>query len=342
MKLDCFANLIGITDKDCDCFDSSGKSYNVAESTTGYYLTDQLDINIAKFADDCDTASDMFDQMNKAIERGGKQMLAELTNALRSTRMRKPSGIRQDIGTRSQPNINETAGAANGVRWQCIGREGVYAFIRSVEVRAQAASSGRSLTVLNSNGEVLKTVSFDAANGMVEVEVNLWIPLWHNDDTTLEYYIVHDADQPQHNKANCGCSGAAVQYKKFITTQGVSTTGSTTDFDSYNTTSSAWGTVVIADFDCPVEKALCDFATEDVKDVLGATWVSKAAIILAEQLIHRNQLDEYSLLSVELLTAKLDQLEEEYNKGINWLAQHTSYPACMPCKAGSQKKTIRL
>jgi hypothetical protein len=342
MKLDCFTNLIGITDKDCECYDASGKAYNVTESTTGYYLTDQLDINIAALSDDCDSATDMFDQMNGAIERGAKEMLAELTHELRAKRMRNPSGARQDIGTRSNPNINETAATYNGVRWQCIGREGVYAYIRQVEIRVKTSSTSNKLSIFNNRGDIIKSVSFNASTGLNTIDVGVWLPLWSTEDTRLDYYIVHNADQPNHNKADCGCGGARSMYKKYIHTNGVQSSSSPTDPDGYSTTSSAWGTVVIADFDCPVEKALCDLATEDVKDVLGATWVSKAAMVLAEQLIHRNQIDQYSLLSMELLTAKLDQLEEEYNKGIKWLAEHATYPACMPCKAGSQRKGILL
>lgn len=342
MKFDCLENLFGLTDKECACHEvPDDKAYNITESTSGEYLTDYIDIDVAA-NDDCDTASDLFDDMNRAVTKASKITLDELTNLLDKTRKRMPRFARiNKVGTRTKANINETPASLNGVRWEVRNSPGVYARVRSIEINVKTGTTAL-VQIYNSLGERLYSESHAVTAGWNTISVNTLLSLFHNEEQPFYYYIVHQNTVTTYdNKADCGCGGANATLKRYVQISGVQSTDAS-DPEAYSVTSSAWGTVIDVELDCSVERAFCDHASDEVQGVLARTILWRAAQWIAEEQLTRTQIGKSTILPAEQLNAKFQQAQEEYTKGLNWLANHNFYPPCLPCKSGFERRGIKL
>ena len=345
MNFDCFPNLIGLTDKECPCHEipAAGKK-NITTSTSGEFITDYIDINVAA-VQDCDTATDMFDQMEKARSKAEKILLSDLQESLRRRYTSTPQKFVNEVGTKvNQSSITETELPTAGMKWSCKAPEGVYARIISVDLRTGTTQDRKLLYVIDSTGAILfQSQELDLeANVTKTVDVNLRVPLFWNESETLEYYIVCDATDMYKTKASCGCGGHASKHKAFFTPTGTKPNFSAILTENYQNSASAWGVTAKVEIECPLDEGICDSSTAEDQEVIARTWAWRAAQWIAEDKLKNNDIGKYTLLSTEGLVALVNQASEEYETGLQWLVNNMAKPACMKCKPGAFKAPIRI
>lgn len=333
---ECLPNLVGITDIECACTEvPQGKEYNITESETGYFLTDFIDLKIANI--NCDTANDLFDRMNKFVQKGFDDFAVMLMDEARKRSMMNQN-LKPFSGWLGGSNpfvTDEDFGRWQGVVFRSKEIEATSLRVRKIRIKLKKNTLQPSNFIIVDNfGNRHHTSTLPASSNLVlEADVNITLPLYDNDSSELTYYFLHDVVDFQHNKPDCGCGGTrARRYKNFVSMNGTRTDNQADAHLDHTSSTSAFGLMIDCEMQCSFQDIFCSMTTEQRKQY-GVGVLRKATINAVEWLLTRSEVNQFTLLGSEQLEgiAKLSQIEAE--KASEWLLSDINLSPCYTCGA---------
>lgn len=328
----CHPNLYGITDEECNCAAIPvDKTYNVSTSTSGYFLTDFIDLKVA--TQDCDSASDTFDRMNKQTEKGQHDFSQLLKAEIEKRNTKNPAYLTYSgtMGLTSTFVVN-TSQAWNGISWKVKNVLGGSALVKSVSIIVKSGEDDIRFLIKDSKGNTHfeKTDVNATVGNKASFDVNVRLPLYDEEDGELTYYFVHSAAGVQQTKADCGCGGEPAQrFKRYVEMNGTKTASSNA-YENHTSTSSAGGVTIKSEMSCTNDYALCQMDEEQRKEYAKGV-LYMAARNMAEWVMTRQDINVYTILDVSGLASVAQNGQIEAENSAKWLATNVLFDPCYVC-----------
>src|SRR5690625_32345 len=220
MKLDvCFSDVIGITERDCSCFEEKPNDWN--KSLSGLYI-DDLAVGIPLKAvgamKDCGDGS-VWDLMDKARKSGVSHFLTDFVIAIEATNLKSFQGFTGAFGNykkshnRALNNLKKWA----YVKFSPVRKKGVVWTINQLcvffetddPVEVFLYSSDDMSTEIDS-WEIEPNAKKETC---ITLDEPLVLPLEKN-GRAIDYYFVFDTDEnkPRNIVFDCGCGGRSTLY----------------------------------------------------------------------------------------------------------------------------------
>lgn len=344
--LDCYPTLVGLTDIECPCDTiPQDKKYNVSESITGWYLTDLVSINVGK-VQRCDEASDLFDNMRKALVKGATKVEGSYSTAISSIYQKAIPSYKGVLGT-STENETGTAHPFGGIEIKCHQRyaggcnqgiEGAEMIVNKIYHRTKQAQN-LNFKIMRSDGvEMWKQLNVAVLpNTRNEIEVGITLPLYWDENESLSYYVLSNDQNPLYNIPTCNCGGnVAKRYKKYSSIYGSCENAS----GDYVQDRFAYGIQVDCEMSCTTKNALCNIPWEHQKQ-LAVALLSAGGCEFIDWALSRNDPNAATYYDRENLMQTHMKLTNDMNTAIEWLASNAELGECFVCgQAGFGVKSI--
>lgn len=220
---DCFQTIIGLSDRDCDCFsvgrpdDTPGPAYN--ESLSGLFVTDLLPEEEIKGLESCDKT--IWDVLIKARETAIKDFRATLAATMGQRYKLKYDTYKGFVGSDKYSDSLTSTYTYAGVRIRTAGIRSGYLKITRIMTMFSAVGTV-TVTIYKARviDEAAKTyalevvvpaLSLTTANGRAINTVNIELPLLSDFSDGQDYIVAYEysgANKPKLNKVYCQpCSG---------------------------------------------------------------------------------------------------------------------------------------
>lgn len=353
---DCLDGIVGLSDRDCPCFDDEeGRPVDWNSSTSGYYITDAdhgspLPEELFQ-TKDC-SGSSIWAMLLSARDKAIRDIRTDLRAALYrdyTNRFKKFSGwIAEDKKSSVITSLDNLVGIeldpGKDIRGGCItisrialGMNGV----GSIDVMVYS-SDDLSAPVHTENIATL-------ANAFAEstLVTPLALPLSSETCDRIMYYLVYDpgALKPLNNRIDCGCAKKPEWYK-FLKGEGIKT--GDLENDSLSRSKYAYGLRIDATLECKDLQWICDapqFGEFDAMDVFARAIQCKAAIILEEELAGSTRINRATMTRREERGTDQKQRRQDYVNYISWIAENVPKDindcfTCNPKSARIQKRSI--
>lgn len=348
--LNCLTTIVGLTDRDCNCFeDARPEGYNASDS--GYYLTDPehgIDMLPGLFETaDCGDGS-VWDVLTKARNTAILDFESDLGATIYNSYAQRFSGWSGIIGKTTWSGLISQTKSVMGLRWHTYGHRGSKAVVKRIGIGIDQSATV-TVRVLNSEFEQVATASIEAvANEITYVDVEaLTLDLY--DEQRLNgraiYYFLYDLPsgaRPINNTVNCcGRKPAWMQYMDIDGIKG------TTDETLRGANSDCNGLSIDAFIQCSPLSWVCkEDALEgfQINLVVARTIQFRAAAKLIQKILDSPNTSYYTLLNREALYGKRNHLNKRYEENIQWLAANapTNETDCLKCRDNKLKKASIL
>ena len=356
LNYDCFTNIIGLSEIDCDCFDSN---LNWDESYSGLFLdkAEGISLRMVDAVKDCENEDNIWLIMNTARDNAIRQFVSDTNLRLLQKYQLARSNFYGMIGRQDfkrERVINHTYA---GVRFATANVVGGWMKVKNITTIFSGIGT-RQLFIYNNLNELLYTIDIDTINGKKTNTVDITLPLWNIRTHTLEYYFVYAVDatnQCKNNDLNCSsCSGIVYAFdmdhpyyhSRSNKLAGWSKwsmvgewSGDTLDFSDVCTfaDNNMNGLSIEVDFYCDLSKQYC-FDTPDINDpifisVAFAIWHLSAHNTIL-RIIGSPNVNRYTMLGTEALQNYMNKHLTDYNNLIEWLIKNadTSNTDCIACR----------
>lgn len=349
MSLTCLEGLVGLSDRDCPCFET-GRPASYNESDTGYYLTDPeygFPLQEAVFAgQDCSEGS-VWDMLDKARDRATRDFQTDLTAALYENRTSAFSVFAGLIGKEESSMARTLDGTYQGLIITPKPVKGGTLTIRRIglaidsteDVTIRIYSTADLTTPIHSAlvSATASTLSFQTLISPIE------LPLYDDSVGTLRYYIVYESPSfaPLNNKLTC--CGKRPGWMAYMDVRGYSAdnlTGKTGD-------SFTNGIILDAHLACSSTAWLCDMDEVegyDVKSVVGRAIQMKGAVKIISEILKSGNINIYTMSNREAMYADMKRLQRMYENQVTWLSQNvpTSVSDCFRCQTNIKRASILI
>lgn len=359
--LDCLINLVGLTDKDCNCFDESKpaefEALNVSE--TGYYLTDEdygLPLLESIFAgNDCGDGSvwdvlvksrlaainSVYTDLQAAILKYYDKAIQPFSGLIGKARSTSTRTITSAFaGHLIQPRpIKDAAFVVKHV-WLGVNQAGPItvtfdsndpdftAYSQVLTVTTPGVFQKFALTTPQSLDLYSKNVQDDAFGCGLRYTVS---------------YPISGGLKPLNNVFKC--CGDDPQYKKYMNVGGFEGDSVDTVLDNcgYSCNGNANGLVLDGYMTCDNLQWLCELEElngYDIRDVLARSIQYKATVLLAQHILDSTEINYWTTLNREALYGKRNHAKTRFDALMDWIAQNLpSYATgCYTCKPASIRR----
>lgn len=366
--LDCLTNLVGLTDKDCECYSGSKPDGfdSLNETESGYYLTDEdygfpiLDSIYA--AVDCGDANSVYSVLQRARTAAINSIYTDLQAALlqfwdkavkpfsglvgqrRSTTTRTPSA--STVGQLWQPNpIKDASFMVAGI-WIGVSQAGA--------VEVTISSNDPDFDTVSQTFTVTTAGKFQYFTFTNPVE----LPLYSKNTVSgnccgtcgLRYtisYVPANGVKFLDNKFSC-CGGHNTEWKQYITAKGFETN----DLDSLledcteSTNSMAQGLAVDGYLACDNLQWLCELKElngKDLRDVLARAIQFRSTVFMAQHVLDSPEINQWTTLNREALYGKRNHAQKRFDEYMLWIAENVpvGMTGCYKCKPSKiQRRTF--
>lgn len=357
--LDCLTNLVGLTDKECSCFDDSQPADfdEINASETGYFLTDEdygLPLLSAVYsAIDCGDGATVFSVLQKARAAALKSIYTDLQAAMlnfydRAVRpfygligQRKANGSRtvtnQTVGQLWRPNhIKDASFVASGI-WLGATQAG------SIEIKISSNDPDFD--------EYTQTVDYTTAGRFQYFALTTaqTLPFYSRNtdgagcasDCGLQYaisYVLPSGAKPLDNVYSC-CGNRNTEWKQYMTAGGFETSDLATLIESCNTTRNgyAMGLAVDGYLTCDNLQWLCELEElngYELRDVLARAIQFSATVYLAQHILDSSNINFWTVLNRESLYGKRNHAKKKFDDYMLWIAENVppGMTGCYKCK----------
>lgn len=344
MATACLDTLVGLTDKDCDCF-SSGRPATYNTSDSGYYLTDHeygFPMQEAVF-NHTDCADDIWTKMEAAKDKAVEIVKSDLRRGLVGSRSSRVGSWKGSVGKTKQDAYENTVYDTLGLQMAPKRLRDASFVITAIRIGLNESKTF-NLTI-RSNDPDFSTItqSITSVAGQwttITPGSAITLPLFSEVENELYYFFEYapGTARPFNNELMCGCSGEG--WKKYMRfgSYGVNS-GST--FDNYGiyTGQAAYGLILEGYVDCAQLDWMCRLEQMNgynVRDVIARCIQFKGAIQLIMGVVESGRVSKYSVLADEGLIAKAQHLQSLYEQNIAWVVQNLpdNLSACFGCHKG--------
>lgn len=356
--LDCLQNLVGLSDKSCDCYNGTKPAdfddLNVSE--TGYYLTDEdnglpmLDSIYAGI--DCGDANNIWSVLQRARNFAINGIYTDLQAAILQQYDRTVDAFSGQIGQRKSSSYRNIAQAYAGHLFQPVNIKDASFVLTHIWLGAN--TTGDVEISFSSNdpdfSAASQTVTIATAGVFQKFDItNVVFPLWSKNvqydsctDCSLRYaisYPVASGFKPMDNAFSC--CGANHKWKRYASVGGFQTDDleALVDNCGYNCNNSANGMILEGYFTCDNLQWLCELEElggYDIRDVLARTMQFKATVYLTNHILNSTEINYWTTLNREALYGKRNHADKRYKDNIMWMAANMPNNAtgCYKCKPG--------
>ena len=348
MALDCLDTLVGLTDKDCDCF-TTDRPVNYNTSDSGFYLTDPeygFPTQQAVF-ENTPCEDGFWDAMTDARTKAIQSFKTDLRSELSRIREKTFPVWEGYIGKIKWNTYNRNALDTAGVQLRPIRRKHGFIQVNKIFVGLDT-SQDITLTVKSTDPSfVEQSYTITAtADTFVEHEIvgGLRLPMYRKGLDELHYFFEFERDGAQALNNELWCCGGR-QWMQYVKAGGYQFNQSDISrFDRYGLYNNQYanGLALDVQFECDDLDWLCDLTSVngyDLRDVTARCIQFKAAINLIAYVLDSGKVNRYSVLESDRLTAKAGHLNEMYQDNIYWLVQNlpASITGCWGCKKHEPK-----
>ena len=372
MNVACYQTAIGLSQKECGCFDAPA-AYNTSDS--GLFLDELEPLNALGGYDDCSGTS-IWAMMDRAKTQGIHAFLSDTDALMKQHGKLKRETFKGIIGETYHRETVSTSATYAGMRIRCARvKSGV---LRIKKIGTIFSATGTvAVTIYNNRNEVVAVpVTLDTTAGTKdETTLNTVIdlPLFDPYSATTDYFLVYSINQsnlPRRNRINCGCGGLktpfSLLYNHYDDQNPRYTGGNSwanwmmvagwegdtiTDFDEATTFNSNhnYGLFLNCEIYCNPSAVLCDGDGLDFdSDPLAksAAWAIRyrAASIMAQQVLLSTALNRSQQVNREALGNARKEWDMRYNEMVQFIAQNANYndSDCVACRpvAGMKVQSI--
>lgn len=355
--LPCTENIIGITQKDCDCFTESLQSDPVIAgwyhlSTSGLFL-DELDGIESMWSTDeslvCDqTLADFYAKARKtSIVKTQDEVLKQINDRFTKQDRSFIGSLGAKAFTKGV-DISEDSFYGMYFRMRPI-VDGVM-IVNSLDTMFEETATFDVLIyrryVRSNMYELVDTIEGveSTANRYVKNALTepMTLPMYDTTDGELEYYFVYDHTglTPKNNMPTCGgCGRVESKASNYVTKYGVHGTD-TTDLANWERTAvNAYGISLQVEFRCDADSLICRmFETlNEWKQQFAYSVLLKAGIIVHNEIIRSPEVSRAQMIDRDGVIAQMGVWEADYYNRVTWLAQNVN-PNVNDCYMCDNKK----
>lgn len=363
--LDCLQNLVGLTDKECACFDESELAgfAELNESETGYYLTDEdygLPMLESIYAGiDCGDETNVFSVLNRARTFAVNAIYTDLQAALRQRFDQTVTAFSGLVGQRRAGGTRTVGASATtiGQLWQPKGVKDGKFVATHIWVGVDTAGP---LTISISSNEpdfVPFSQTVTVATGGVFQKFALTapveLPLYSKNtdygsgsNCGVRYAISYPSAglKPMSNVFSC-CGGMNTGWKAHIVAGGFETSDLDGLLDNcgYTCNGYAQGLAVEGYLGCDNLQWLCELKElngKDLRDVLARAVQHKGAQNLAQHILDSTNINFWTTLNRESLYGKRNHAKAQFDILISWIADNlpNGVTGCYKCRPGNMQR----
>lgn len=342
--LPCTENLIGITQKDCDCFTNSLQSDPPVDgwyhqSTSGLFL-DELDgIESMWSADEslvCDqTLADFYAKARKtSIIKTQDEVLKQINDRF----LKQDRSFIGSLGAKSfikGVDITEDQFYGMYLRMRPI-IDGVM-ILNSLDTMFEETAvfdvtiyrrylRSNMYEVVDVIEAVESTANRYVKNALTEPMV---LPMYDTTDGELEYYFVYDHTglTPKNNMPTCGgCGRVESKASNYVTKYGVHGNDPADLVSWVKTSSYAYGLSLQVEFRCDADSLICRmFETlNEWKQQFAYAVLLKAGLIVHNEIIRSPEVSRAQMIDRDGVIAQMNVWEADYSLRLTWLAQNVN------------------
>lgn len=349
MSLECLNGLVGLSDRNCSCWEAERPTdYN--QSETGYYVTDPewgFPLLEGAFAGaDCSEGS-VWDMLLKARNKAIRDFQTDLQAALyteRATRYSVFSGlIGQDISSTTR-NLNGTYQGILIVPKSVKG--GVLKITKiGLDINQTTTVTVQIYSSQDTSSPIFSLPCNAVANKLTwtEIPIPVELALYSEETSELRYYMVYESPTFSPNNNKLTCCGRKQGWAQYLAVGGYNADnlkGETGDTFSN-------GIVLQSHLSCDQVAWLCDMDEVEgynVKSVIGRAIQMKAAVKVISQILRSANINLFTMSNREGMYADKKRLQKAYENQVIWLAENV--PAgvsdCFMCDKNIRRKSILI
>lgn len=353
MDLSCLEQIIGITQRDCDCLETKPGGHTYGESLSGYYIDDiehGIPLEFPSRANGCGDGT-FWSTMESARTQGIQDFFTDLLAHIHADNANKYFAWSGNIGeiNSNTPLVN-TLNTYIGLKIDPLPIRGGLIKIHSLSLWTDSALSV-DVKIYNQAFTELHTIPIVTQAGVMKTETlttDIELPFYVNDERQT-YWILYPkgTSKPYNIKFHCGC-GQANKLKPYL--QYGDFKGSRMDTLSLDaeTTDSNYtlGLMLNASLSCEAMSWICfrdeEYITDPFARVMSKTVQLYAIKKLVNFVLNSTRINRWTILDREHLYGKVSHLQKEINNRLPWLALNLPGHAqdCFICKQ-AQKSTVR-
>lgn len=344
---DCYNNIVGLSDSDCDCFDE-GRPEDYNTSLSGLFISDLEPLKQIKGLEQCD--KNLWEVMQIARKNAILSFISD-TNAL----------LLENYSFQRSPYYG-TIGQTKGKAYRSISE--LYAGVRIYPSRIVSGEmvikgitcsfedqGSITLQIYNNFDEKLEEISLETLAGKPKVNnVDISLPLF-DPRGQLEYYLVYQtSNRPQDNQINCGCGSFVPSFHRdfpyfnrkhtklngwanYIMIGGM-LTDDITSFDLGDTANNYLnGLALDCEFKCKVHEVLCkddlDFEANPLALSMAHCIRYQAAVNMAESMLRSGDPNIQTLINAEMLAEASDEWKGRYEELVLYIVNNVEDNDCL-------------
>lgn len=335
--VDCFDNVVGLSQKDCDCFSTDG-----TESLSGLYVDDLVELSDVFQLVNCQNGDDVSEVIENGLNQAKREFMADFyVNILNNFKPKRVPFVGQ-IGKSTYKNgMKLINGKVAGVRIFCNNIEA--GILKINKIGGIFSNTGTvNLTIFNNLDELVDEITINTlANKHIFTDVNLELPLSNDGVDNLEYYIYYDTNtlnQPKDNEIKCGTCGYFkprfnTNHPYFIGNHGEQYNWSNwvmvgglycdpqdtwmTFCDRVTYTSNfMYGLTLQVEISCNSNQIICnenmDYAKNPIHHAVAHAIRYKTGVIILDKILRSGMINRLTLLNRDEKAIQLKELNDKY------------------------------
>ncbi len=346
-SLSCLDQIIGLSETTCECLIDGTEPADYNESLSGLYL-DRLDgfkINVAGGADNCSEGG-IWDRMAKAVSDAKIEFRTALLGLINNRFQPRAKAYTGQLGTSGWKLNLSLSQPYAGVKITPLQLVGGMITLKRIGILINATQNVTVHVYSNENDSTLinsytTTVPVTAGSlSWLALSTPLELPMTSN-DRAISYWVILEINgfQPKNNKKDCGCGGVKREWKEWITFQGA--LGSDlTDMETFISNDYINGLVLDVEIKCETSTLICgdgkllDFANDSFSQYMAEAVRFKAGEKMYRGLLSTDQINRFTMMNREEITATANSWGANYIKVMDYLAEviDTKENDCLKCR----------
>lgn len=354
MDLSCLNQIIGITQKTCECLEDKPQDHEYDVSLSGYFIDDiehGIPLQFPSKATGC--GDDFWTVMETARSDAISEFYTDLLASIYTQNEAKYEAWSGQVGEeKSNIPLLTSLQSYIGMRIDPGAIRGGVLKLHSVTVWTDTAHS-QDLLIYRNNFEEVHTEPFTSVAGVKqEITLDVDLPFYVN-DVKQTYWILYQKEnsKPYNVKFDCGCGLASrvKPYESFATFRGTSIglDGGSLDIDTEVTsTQYTNGLLLNASLSCESMNWICfrdeEYKTDPFARVMAKTIQLYAIKKLINYVLNSGSINKWTLLDRKHLYGRVSHLKKEIGNRLPYLAFNLPDHAqdCLMCKKSSRSTIV--
>lgn len=350
----CLDNIVGLTQKDCECFtDDRPDDYNISKS--GLYLDELKGLNVTNIDTSVDCGEEsVWSLMLTELKNGERKFRTDLLTSISQRFKERFNHFSGTIGLRSYNNV-VSAGQLDdlvGLRLESNCIKGSCFVLYGIDAHFDATVVAMPVKIYRTGIEAPIhefTIDTEANLRKVNTLANpIELPLSIAGVDEFNYSIVYDVPvgvKPLNTKLyTCSCSRLESEWSVWLIIDGINGPLFTTTsaLDSYSTSKLTYGLNLVSEIKCKKGSIICDegldldFENDEIALQIAYAIQECSGVLLLTELLTRPD-SAFVALNEELTLSLIEGYTESYNDRIQYIALNVSpNNDCFTCSDQTQ------